>query len=77
MDEWSSVLNELKFDEKKWKKIEEDCNQTLKDLTDNLRKVETKMFMNKLEEQKFDILNFEEANIEPILKKKVIFLFDL
>lgn len=62
---------ELKVNEQKWKKIQEDCDETIKDLTNNLRNVESEMFMNKLDEEKLNILNFEEANMELILKNKV------
>lgn len=72
LSEWSSVLNELKVNEQKWKNIQEDCEETIKHLTNNLSNVEIEMFMNKLDEKKFNILNFEETNMELILKNKVI-----
>ena len=70
-NEWSAILNELKYDEEKCKKIQEDCNQTFTEIMKNVRNLEKEMFMNKLHLQKYIILDFEEFKIKPISKNLV------
>lgn len=71
LNEWSQLLNQLKYDEEKCKKIQEDCKQTITDLIENVRNLEKELFMNKLHLQKNTVLYFEEVEIESTLKNIV------
>lgn len=70
-NEWSQMLNDFKYDEEKYKKIQEDCNQTFQDLMENVRNLEKELFMNRLHLQKNSVLYFEKIEIESILKNMV------
>ena len=70
-NEWSKILNELKYDEEKCKIIQKDCEKNVKDLAEKLRILKMELFMGKLEIQKDEISFFEEANIAPVLRNKV------
>ena len=69
--EWSSTLNELKVDVDKWSKIKIECDKTLQDICEKLKQFEKELFMNELDEKKFQVECFEKTNIDPVLKTKV------
>ena len=69
LNEWSQLLNELKHDEEKCKKIQDDCNQTFIDLMENVRNLEKELFINELLKKKKTIFALEKMEIEFISKK--------
>lgn len=53
---WSSILNELIFDENKWKKIQEECDETFKKMSEQLKLFEKELFMNNLDLQRNKVI---------------------
>lgn len=67
-NEWSRVLNELKVDEEKWRKIQEESDQTLFEMSEQLKKFERELFINKLNANENIVEFFENANLISSLK---------
>lgn len=63
LDGWSNILNELKFDENKWKKIQEECDETYKNMNEQLKLFQKELFMKNFDLQKNKVIFFEKTNI--------------
>lgn len=70
-EEWSEVLNELKFDVDKWKQIKAECVETLKDVREKSKQFENGLFMSEFGMKSLQVEYFEKAHIDPVLRKKV------
>ena len=62
-EEWSSVLNELKFDVDKWAEIKSKCDETLKKMCEKVKDFEKKLFINELETKRRQVEIFQYSNL--------------
>lgn len=62
-NDWSNVMNQLKFDVDKWTRIKVDCHEALNNLFEKRQLFEKEVFLNELEEKKSQIECFKKAKI--------------
>ena len=77
LKDWTSVLNELRVDEAKWKEIKAECDKTLHELRNKILKFEKELLMNdEFANRKCHVDSFAQAdiyNIDSFLLEKASF----
>lgn len=72
LQEWSSVLNELKVDVKRWSGIKSECDESLRSMREKFKNFEKKVFMDELIGKKHQVALFERQIIDPFLTLKKV-----
>lgn len=69
--EWSSALNELKFDQQKWKRIQNECERAIRELNQQLTSFEKELLLNKYLVKNKTINDFEGVQIDHVFNNTV------
>lgn len=76
-EEWSRVLHDLRFDRHKYMQIKQESDKTVRDVREKSTKFETELFMNEFGLKNINVEFFENAQIDPVLRKKANTIFDV
>ena len=63
---WKSELNELKFDESKWKKITKECNKSIEVLEEGIKKLKKDLLLGDFTNYSKHVNFFEQISIDDL-----------
>ena len=65
-------LNEVRFDENKWKKISSVCNEAIKQLENSIQSFKEDILMKEFKKYKIEVNSFKRINIEELFDYKIL-----
>ena len=71
LSSWNNELNEMKFDESKWKKITKECNKSIEVLGETLKKFKNELLLGKFKKYSNQVGFFQQISIDDLFESRV------